>query len=81
MSCACDRLALWAPQAVSKGVTLAAAPDISGAVLAVPGALEQILDNLISNAVNASPPDSTITLTTDHTTTQLTLHVIDQGPG
>ena len=76
-----DRLALWTPQAAAKRVTVTANGDIHGSVLAIPGALEQILDNLISNALNASPPDSTITLTADHTPRWLTLHVTDQGPG
>ncbi len=75
-----DRLALWAPQAGSKRISIATS-DISGSALAVPGTLEQILDNLISNAIDASPPDSTITITTDRTATHLTIHVIDQGPG
>ena len=76
-----DRVALWAPQAAGKSVTVTAGGETHGSVLAIPGALEQILDNLISNALNVSPPDSTITLTVEHTPSWLTLHVIDQGPG
>ena len=76
-----DRLALWAPQAAAKVVTVTTTGDARGLVTAVPGALEQILDNLISNALNASPPGGTITITADHTPSWLTLHVIDQGPG
>ena len=76
-----DRLALWTPQAAGKGVTVTTSGDTHGWVLAIPGALEQILDNLISNALNASPPDGTITIKADHTPSWLTLHVIDQGSG
>ena len=34
----------------------------SGPVLALPGAVEQILDNLLSNALRASPAHSTVTM-------------------
>ncbi len=76
-----DRRALWSPQAAANDVTLTIAPDIEGSAMAVPGALEQILDNLIANAVNASPSGTTITIALEHGPTQLSLHVIDEGPG
>lgn len=75
-----DRVALWTPQASSKGVTLDVSGS-SGSVLAVAGALEQILDNLISNAVNASPMGGIVRIVTEQTPTSLAVHVIDHGPG
>ncbi len=76
-----DRLALWAPQAAAGDVVLVADTTGSAPVRAVPGALEQILDNFISNAIAASPPDTTIGLSTERTGGDLTIHVIDQGQG
>ncbi|MFF4485591.1 sensor histidine kinase [Streptomyces sp. NPDC001544] len=56
--------------------------DITGApvgrVWAIPGALEQVIDNLLANALRVSPPSTTITL---HRTPGTRLDVIDQGPG
>ncbi|MEV4582069.1 sensor histidine kinase [Nonomuraea jabiensis] len=57
-----------------------------GKVQAVPGALEQIVDNLVSNALRVAPPASTITLQREPAaaadgTPYVQLHVIDQGPG
>ncbi len=49
-----------------------------GPVWAIPGALEQIVDNLLANALRVSPPGTTITLRRAPGTA---LHVIDQGPG
>ncbi|WP_322657305.1 sensor histidine kinase [Streptomyces justiciae] len=58
------------------------AVDIAGApvgqVWAIPGALEQIIDNLVANALRVSPPGTTITLAR---TPGSELHVVDQGPG
>ncbi len=76
-----DRRKLWNPHAAAQDVTLTVAPGIEGSAMAVPGALEQILDNLISNAINASPTGTTVTITVEADSAQLSLHVIDQGPG
>jgi signal transduction histidine kinase len=73
-----DRVAMWEPLAAEQYVAL----DISGLpvgrVWAIPGALEQIIDNLLANALRVSPPSTTITL---RRAPGAELHVIDQGPG
>ena len=56
-----------------------APPDLW--VLALPGAVEQILDNLISNALDAVPDDTEILVRADVAGDTVDLHVIDQGPG
>jgi len=43
--------------------------------------LEQVLDNLISNAIKFSPPDSMLWLRTKRNEMQLIFEVEDQGPG
>ncbi|MEU0440281.1 HAMP domain-containing sensor histidine kinase [Streptomyces sp. NPDC006186] len=81
-----DRAATWVAFASEHHVGIAATGEQAGAVWAIPGALEQIIDNLLSNALRVSPPGSTITLA--RTVTRdgsgrpvVELHVMDQGPG
>ena len=47
----------------------------------MPGAIEQILDNLLDNALNASPAGSTITVTITAGPHAHQLHIADQGAG
>ena len=73
-----DRAAMWESLAAEQFVTV----DLTGApvghVWAIPGALEQIIDNLLANALRVSPPSTTITI---HRTPGVQLDIIDQGPG
>ncbi len=46
-----------------------------------PDRLATALDNLIANAIDASPAQSTIKVTTLETTDRIEFHVIDDGPG
>ncbi|WP_436845624.1 sensor histidine kinase [Streptomyces shenzhenensis] len=73
-----DRVAMWEPLAAEQYVALAVTGRPAGRVWAIPGALEQIIENLVANALRVSPPGSTITL---HRAPSAELHVIDQGPG
>ena len=56
-------------------------PDDIGNVLADERRLKQALLNLISNAINFSPPGGAIILTARRTGENLMLSVADQGPG
>ncbi|MBN0043655.1 HAMP domain-containing histidine kinase [Streptomyces actuosus] len=77
-----ERLAAWTPVAQERGVRLA---GVSGgptpAVALGTGHLEQILDNLIANAVDAVPAGGTVTV--DHRAAGGTarIRVRDDGPG
>ncbi|MFJ9563676.1 sensor histidine kinase [Streptomyces fuscichromogenes] len=73
-----DRVAMWEPLAAEQYVALAVTGRPAGQVWAIPGALEQIIDNLVANALRVSPPGTTLTL---HRAPGAELHVIDQGPG
>lgn len=73
-----DRAAMWESLAYEQHVTVAVTGPAAGRVWAIPGALEQIIDNLIANALRVSPPGTTITLAR---APGAELHVIDQGPG
>ena len=50
-------------------------------VAAVPGAIEQILDNLLDNAIGVAPAGSTVDVTVIGGTTVHRLVVADHGPG
>ncbi|MEU2286523.1 HAMP domain-containing sensor histidine kinase [Streptomyces sp. NPDC013178] len=73
-----DRVAMWEPPAAEQYVALDITGPPVGYVWAIPGALEQILDNLLANALRVSPPSITITL---HRAVGTELHILDQGPG
>jgi signal transduction histidine kinase len=63
-------------------VTLALdVPDVEVWARAVPGAAEQVLDNLIDNALCASPPGATVTLIVEAGLDEHRLTVADEGPG
>ncbi|MEU1268378.1 HAMP domain-containing sensor histidine kinase [Streptomyces sp. NPDC005799] len=73
-----ERAAMWEPLAAEQYVAIDISGPPAGRVWAIPGALEQIIDNLLANALRVSPPGTTITL---HRTPGTELHVVDQGPG
>ncbi|MER5431221.1 HAMP domain-containing sensor histidine kinase [Streptomyces sp. NPDC002588] len=73
-----ERAAMWESLAAEQYVTVAVTGTTAGRVWAIPGALEQIIDNLVANALRVSPPGTTLTLTR---APGVELHVIDQGPG
>ncbi|MFH8776327.1 sensor histidine kinase [Streptomyces sp. NPDC017958] len=83
-----DRAAIWAAFADEQHVDLVVPGATGVRVWAVPGALEQIIDNLLSNALRVSPPGTAITLAAvtapregGRTPPVAELHVRDQGPG
>ena len=76
-----DRLAAWADVAAEQDIALTQRLPDHLWVLAPAGAVEQILDNLLSNALTASPPYLTIAVTLTRSPVHGELHVVDQGPG
>ncbi|MDQ1427859.1 MAG: hypothetical protein QOK39_1335 [Acidimicrobiaceae bacterium] len=78
-----DRCAAWAALADEQDVELTVAIDAAEPVEAtvVPGHLEQILDNLLANAVEASPPGRGIEVGVSNGNGTVRLHVRDHGPG
>ncbi|MEU7908523.1 HAMP domain-containing sensor histidine kinase [Actinoplanes sp. NPDC049118] len=75
------RTAAWEPVAADRGVVLTARGPERVTAQAVPGAMEQILDNLISNALDVAPAGSTVAVTWQAGETTVELHVVDAGPG
>ena len=76
-----DRFEVWEPFAAERGVTLVTnAPD--GLVaLAVPNALEQIVDNYVDNALGVAKDGDTISIVAATYHNAVGVHVIDEGPG
>jgi signal transduction histidine kinase len=78
-----DRVDTWAAVADERGVRLAG-PEKQGdpvEVQVVSGAVEQILDNLIDNAVLASRAGSEVDVELSTTESVAIVSVIDHGPG
>ena len=73
-----ERAAVWEPLPAEQHVALAVTGPATDRVWAIPGALEQIVDNLLANALRVSPPGTTIVLAR---APGPELHVVDQGPG
>jgi signal transduction histidine kinase len=76
-----ERVDAWAPVAADQSVHLVADCPPDRWVLAVPGALEQILDNLVSNALEVAPESTRVTIRVSGARGETEVHVIDEGPG
>ena len=76
-----DRVTGWRDVARERDVEMVIdAPEHVWAS-ALPGAPEQLLDNLIDNALNVSPPNGTITVSVKRRGGHVDIRVLDQGPG
>lgn len=76
-----ERLELWGPLAEERGVVLQCAVPSGLLVSCVPGALEQVLDSYLDNALEFAPSGTTVrieALAHEHT---VDFHIIDEGPG
>lgn len=71
----------WRPVAEDRGISLEVEVGSSLAALTLPGAVDQVLDNLIANAVRVAPEDSAIRVTAEPDGDTVEVHVIDAGPG
>jgi PAS domain S-box-containing protein len=69
---------------VNRGRRVRIVTDVTRAPSLVPvpdALLRQTLYNLVQNALDASPPDGTITVTAEHVGDECVLRVGDEGPG
>ena len=83
-----ERVEMWAPLALERELFVRAAltvPSSGPVALAVPQALEQIIDNFLDNAIGIVPAGTIIELSltesTDADGRWVSVHVLDQGPG
>ena len=79
---ATERVDTWSALADTAQIDLTITTNSDSAIAAaVPGAIEQILDNLLDNAIGVAPAGSTVTVTVIAGTTTHRLVVTDNGPG
>jgi len=76
-----DRTAAWRPAAEERNVALTAVGLSPARARLGEGHLEQILDNLIANALDAVPPGGNIRVSARATETGTQIVVADDGPG
>ena len=80
-----ERAAVWTPLAEEQDVRMEIVDGGGVTAVAVPGALEQILDNYLDNAISVAPPGSSVEVVVDApptlTDTVVRVHVLDRGPG
>ena len=78
-----QRLAVWTPEGAERGVRfeMTGRYDAIPAALANPGHLEQVLDNVLSNALAVSPDGATITIELKVAGRKVMLEIWDEGPG
>ena len=75
------RAEAWSALAEERGVRLETSRDGSAIVRAAPARVEQVLDNLLANALEVSPEGGTIRIGTSRGREWVELHVVDEGPG
>lgn len=79
-----DRRAVWDQVAAERDVSIAASPTALTGRITI-DTLDQVLDNLLANALEVSPPGTTVSLFAEteilHSQKVVAIHVADQGPG
>jgi signal transduction histidine kinase len=78
---AAERAQAWAPVAAERGVSLRCESAPAARALLTSGHLEQVLDNLIANALDALTADGSVVLALRHEADRVLLTVVDDGPG
>jgi len=76
-----DRVDAWAPLAEEREVTLRTSAPATAGAFAVAGFLEQVLDNLIDNALEVSPARTAVGIEVRQLDNWVEVHVVDERPG
>ncbi len=76
-----DRQAIWSSLAEERSVVLGVDAPAHARVMSVADSLEQILDNLIANAIEVSPAGGRVELVVRPDHDRVEIHVVDEGPG
>lgn len=75
------RSTAWQPVAADEGRHLLTDCPRGLWANALPDAIDQMLDNLVSNALAAAPAGSTVHIRVREASERIEVHVIDEGPG
>ncbi len=78
---ACERFENWEALASEQGVELILDVPETAMIFAIPGALEQVIDNYIDNALGIVQANSTITVKITVESELTKISVVDEGPG
>lgn len=76
-----ERISTWAPLAAERRITLEARGPVTAPVASTPGHLEQVLDNLLANALDVTPAGGQVSVTVSRRRDSIRLEVLDTGPG
>ena len=76
-----ESIEMHAQLAAPKGTRVILETIDQGSVDADPNRLRQVIDNLVSNAVKFSPPNSTVRVRAEYLSSAWRVSVEDQGPG
>ncbi|HVA51933.1 MAG TPA: HAMP domain-containing sensor histidine kinase [Acidimicrobiales bacterium] len=76
-----ERVEYWKPFADERQLELTANVDSALEVAAIEGVMEQVLDNLLSNAFDATPPGGRVRVSAIQTPDDVEVHVTDSGSG
>lgn len=76
-----DRVENWRALAEEQGITIAYDGPVSAPALAIGGAVEQIVDNLVDNAIGHSPAGTAVLVRVRSLERDVELTVVDAGPG
>jgi signal transduction histidine kinase len=76
-----DRVDEWRPLADERRVELVLDAPSHAWAQAVGGAVEQIVDGYIDNALDVAPGGSTLRVAVEREDASVVLHVVDEGPG
>jgi signal transduction histidine kinase len=76
-----ERVEYWKPFAEERQLELTANVDSTVDVLVIEGVMEQVLDNLLSNAFDATPPGGQVRVSANEKLDYVEVHVIDNGSG
>jgi signal transduction histidine kinase len=77
-----DRVSTWTATAEMHDIELSSDVDDAERLgLAIEGGIEQVLDNLIDNAIRVAPPLSRVAVAISSDDTQHTVSISDEGPG
>lgn len=78
---ACERGDIWRPLAAERGVDVHTRVDGVAHARAVMGAVEQIIDNFLDNAISIVADDTTVDVVVVPLAGWVEVHILDRGPG